>query len=107
MFAAKYFIPACIAAALCFPVTAPAAGGNAAPPFAFMNGGWQAAGVIFLPPPSGPGPVVDMPGRKRIGNNLALGQPIFAMADLNNPILHTNEHSKQGRFQLFSRRVDM
>ena len=23
----------------------------------------------------------------RIGNNLALGQPIFAMADLNNPIL--------------------
>jgi hypothetical protein len=28
-----------------------------------------------------------MPGRKRIGNNLALGQPTFAMADLNNPIL--------------------
>ncbi|HEX5280157.1 MAG TPA: hypothetical protein VFW28_08755 [Micropepsaceae bacterium] len=57
------------------------------PPFAFMNGGWQAVGVVFLAPPSGPGPVIDMPGRKRIGNNLDLGQPIFAMADLGNPIL--------------------
>jgi hypothetical protein len=34
---------------------------SAVPPFAFMNGGWQAAGVVFLPPESGPGPVVDMP----------------------------------------------
>ena len=62
-------------------------GSGAVPAFAFMNGGWQAAGVVFLPPASGPGPVVDLPGRPRIGNNLALGQPIFAMADLNNPIL--------------------
>lgn len=60
---------------------------SAVPPFAFMNGGWQAVGVVFLAPPSGPGPVMDMPGRKRIGNNLDLGQPIFAMADLSNPIL--------------------
>jgi hypothetical protein len=64
-----------------------AADNSAVPPFAFMNGGWQAAGVVFMPPASGPGPVVDMPGRPRIGNNLALGQPTFAMADLNNPIL--------------------
>ncbi|HYK78999.1 MAG TPA: hypothetical protein VEU95_05190 [Micropepsaceae bacterium] len=64
-----------------------AANSGAVPQFAFMDGGWQAAGVVFLPPESGPGPVLDMPGRPRIGNNLALGQPIFAMADLNNPIL--------------------
>jgi len=64
-----------------------AANSTAVPQFAFMDGGWQAAGVVFLPPESGPGPVLDMPGRPRIGNNLALGQPIFAMADLNNPIL--------------------
>jgi hypothetical protein len=64
-----------------------AADNPAVPQFAFANGGWQAAGVVFLPPPSGPGPVQDMPGRPRIGNNLALGQPTFAMADLNNPIL--------------------
>jgi hypothetical protein len=60
---------------------------NGVPKFSFMNGGWQAAGVVFLPPESGPGPVQDIPGRPRIGNNLALGQPTFAMADLNNPIL--------------------
>jgi hypothetical protein len=64
-----------------------AADNQAIPTFAFANGGWQAAGVVFLPPASGPGPVQDMPGRPRIGNNLALGQPTFAMADLNNPIL--------------------
>ena len=64
-----------------------AADNQAVPPFAFANGGWQAAGVVLLPPPSGPGPVQDIPGRPRIGNNLALGQPTFAMADLNNPIL--------------------
>jgi hypothetical protein len=75
------------------------------PPFSFMNGGWQAAGVVLLPPTSGPGPVVDMPGRPRIGNNLALGQPTFAMADLSNPILQpwtrealkkVNDHVAEG-----------
>jgi hypothetical protein len=75
------------------------------PPFAFMNGGWQAAGVVLLPPSSGPGPVMDMPGRKRIGNDLSLGQPTFAMADLNNPILQpwtrealkkVNDHVAEG-----------
>ena len=64
-----------------------AADSDAAPAFAFADGGWQAAGVVFMPPASGPGPVQDIPGRPRIGNNLALGQPTFAMADLNNPIL--------------------
>jgi hypothetical protein len=64
-----------------------AADKDAVPQFAFADGGWQAAGVTFLPPVSGPGPVQDLPGRPRIGNNLALGQPIFQMADLNNPIL--------------------
>jgi hypothetical protein len=64
-----------------------AADSGVIPPFAFTNGGWQAAGVVLLPPESGPGPVLDMPGRPRIGNNLELGQPTFPMADLNNPIL--------------------
>ncbi len=69
------------------PAAAAANSSQDVPPFAFMNGGWQAAGVVLLPPPSGPGPVMDMPGRKRVANDLALGQPIFAMADLSNPIL--------------------
>ncbi len=77
----------CIAAALLMSGPVFAADSATVPPFMFKDGGWQAAGVILLPPPSGPGPVVDLPGRPRIGNNLALGQPTFAMADLNNPIL--------------------
>jgi hypothetical protein len=76
-----------LAAALLLPGAAFAADTNAVPPFMFMEGGWQAAGVVLLPPDSGPGPVQDIPGRPRIGNNLALGQPTFNMADVNNPIL--------------------
>ena len=50
--------------------------------------GWlKPPGDEFIQPESGPGPMLDMPGRPRIGNNLDLGQPIFPMADLNNPIL--------------------
>ena len=59
---------------------------NAVPPLAFMGGGWRTT-PLFLAPPSGPGPVLDMPGRPRVANNLRLGQPVFPMADLNNPIL--------------------
>jgi hypothetical protein len=76
-----------VLAALALPASAHAADAGAVPAFAFADGGWQAAGVVLLPPASGPGPVVDMPGRRRIGNNQALGQPNFAMADLDNPIL--------------------
>src|SRR4051812_17712811 len=88
-----------------FPAAAIAADNAAVPQFSFVNGGWQAAGVVLLPPPSGPGPVVDMPGRPRIRNNLDLGQPNFAMADLNNPILQpwtrealkkVNDHVAEG-----------
>src|SRR3954463_12170669 len=64
-----------------------AAENSAVPQFAFANGGWQAQGADFLAPDSGPGPVQDVPGRKRIGNNIALGQPTFRTADLSNPIL--------------------
>src|SRR5215510_3147484 len=76
-----------LTAAMLLSGVAMAADTSTVPPFMFMEGGWQAAGVVLLPPASGPGPVVDMPDRPRIGNNLALGQPTFAMADLNNPIL--------------------
>jgi len=76
-----------LTAALLVSSAALAADSGIVPAFAFADGGWQAAGVVFMPPASGPGPVQDIPGRPRIGNNLALGQPTFAMADLNNPIL--------------------
>jgi hypothetical protein len=59
---------------------------NAVPPLAFMGGGWRTT-PTFQAPPSGPGPVLDMPGRPRVANNLSLGQPVFPMADLSNPIL--------------------
>jgi hypothetical protein len=82
---AKFLGVLCLA--LLASTTAMAADDSAVPPFMFADGGWQAAGVTFLPPASGPGPVQDVPGRPRIGNNLALGQPTFAVADLSNPIL--------------------
>jgi len=59
---------------------------NAVPQFAFVDGGWQAAGADFLPPASGPGPVRDVPGHEHVGNNQG-GQPSFRNADLSNPIL--------------------
>lgn len=79
----------CAAAASLILATAAFAADNppdAVPPLAFMSGGWHTT-PLFLAPPSGPGPVVDMPGRPRVANNLRLGQPVFPMADLNNPIL--------------------
>src|SRR6266700_1477741 len=63
-----------------------AANGSAVPPFAFMDGGWQAMGADFRQPPSGPGPVRDVPGHEHGGNNTGV-QPSFRMADLSNPIL--------------------
>jgi len=56
------------------------------PPFAFMDGGWQALGADFLQPASGPGPVRDIPGHEHGGNNTGV-QPSFRDADTSNPIL--------------------
>jgi hypothetical protein len=79
------FISAVAVATLCASA-ALAADGNGVPQFAFMNGGWQAAGADFLSPPNGPGPVRDVPGHEHVGNNQG-GQPSFRNADLSNPIL--------------------
>jgi hypothetical protein len=43
------------------------------------------AGDDFLPPPSGPGPVVSEKGRPYVPNGQ--GQPTYRVADLSNPIL--------------------
>jgi hypothetical protein len=77
-----------VIASLAFAASAVAADNTAGnvPQFAFMNGGWQAMGADFLPPPTGAGPVQDEPGRRHVGNNQT-GQPSFRMADLSNPIL--------------------
>jgi hypothetical protein len=57
--------------------------GDSTPNFAPSSDvGWIATGQGFLPPPSGPGPVVDDRTRPRIP-----GQSAFRVADLNNPIL--------------------
>jgi hypothetical protein len=58
--------------------------GSTVPPFAFMDGGWQAMGADFLQPANGPGPVRDVPGHEHGGNNTGV-QPSFRVADLSNP----------------------
>jgi hypothetical protein len=82
------FLGALTATLLCTgaALAADGATSNAVPQFAFMDGGWQAAGADFLQPPSGPGPVRDVPGHEHGGNNTGV-QPSFRMADLSNPIL--------------------
>jgi hypothetical protein len=64
----------------------PSATGSGAPNFSGADFGWLAAGVDFLPPESGPGPVSDPPGHPH-GSNNGGGQPSFRLADTTNPIL--------------------
>ncbi len=47
------------------------------------------AGDDFLPPASGPGPVVSAPGHPYSPNQGTAGQSSFRVADLNNPILQS------------------
>jgi hypothetical protein len=52
--------------------------------------GWIAYGTEFLPPVSGPGPVMDDPAHPRVSNALAAAtgrQPTFHVSDPDNPIL--------------------
>jgi hypothetical protein len=54
------------------------------------NVGWVAQGGEFLPPQSGPGPVMDDPAHPRISNAVAAAtgrQPTFHIGDANSPIL--------------------
>ena len=63
----------------------------AAPNFAVnSNVGWIAYGPLFLPPLTGPGPVMDDPAHPWISNGIAAAtgqQPTFPMGDANSPIL--------------------
>ena len=69
----------------------PASAANTPPDFAPDSGtAWVSRGQDFLPPPSGPGPVMADPKRPRITNDdlrSGTGQPMRATADLGNPIL--------------------
>ena len=54
------------------------------------NVGWVAQGGEFLPPKSGPGPVMDDPAHPRISNAVAAAtgrQPTFHIGDADSPIL--------------------
>jgi hypothetical protein len=73
------------------------------------NTGWQLADDEFIPPPSGPGPVVSDPAHPYISfyRFPANPNPTFRVADLNNPILQpwtrealrkTNEKSLSGKY---------
>ena len=63
------------------------------PDFALNGGvGWVAQGAEFLPPESGPGPVMSDPAHPRISNAVAAAtgqQPTFHMGDPNSPILQS------------------
>jgi hypothetical protein len=78
MIASRVFAGAVGGAVLACAGATLAADNAAVPPFAFMDGGWQAMGADFLQPASGPGPVRDIPGHEHGGNNTGV-QPSFAM----------------------------
>src|SRR5215471_11440388 len=69
----------------------PASAASTPPDFAPDSGtAWVSRGQDFLPPPSGPGPVMADPKRPRITNDdlrAGRGTPLRAIADLGNPIL--------------------
>jgi hypothetical protein len=79
---------ACIGVCLTF---LPASAIDAPPDFAPDSGtAWVSRGQDFMPPQSGPGPVVADKSRPRITNDdlrAGTGQPTRAIADLSNPIL--------------------
>ncbi len=82
----------CVAAGLlCVVAAAWGADGPATPDFApAANVGWIAVGTEFLPPSSGPGPVMFDPAHPRVSNAEAAAtgkQPTFHIGDVNSPIL--------------------
>ena len=80
------FAPAIVAgvfAAAVAALPAPAAQGDGVPNFApDASTAWIAAGQDFLPPASGPGPIMPDPAHRPVP-----GRPQFRVADLSNPIL--------------------
>ena len=82
-----------IAAGILGATFSPAAAAEKAPVPDFSpanNVGWVAQGGEFLPPKSGPGPVMDDPAHPRISNAVAAAtgrQPTFHVGDADSPIL--------------------
>src|SRR5438876_12398529 len=63
---------------------------SAPPNFAHSPNGWYAYNRLFIPPASGPGPVLQDPARPYVTNDefrVTGRQPTQRVADLNNPIL--------------------
>src|SRR6266568_7944292 len=74
-------------AALTFAADSPARG---VPDFSANEVSWEGVGMEFMPPPSGPGPVISDKDHPYISNQVALAtskQPTFRVSDLSNPIL--------------------
>ena len=87
-----YLVAALVAAMLVLLTAATsAAPAQGAPDFAPSgNVGWIAFGTEFMPPASGPGPVMNDPAHPRISNAQAAAtgrQPTFHVGDANSPIL--------------------
>ena len=79
--------------------------GRGIPRLGFSDHGWFPVSDDFLPPPSGPGPVVSDAAHPYSSNQTGR-QPTFRIADLNNPILQpwaadslrkTNEATRAGK----------
>ena len=75
-----------VAVAACAPALA-ADTEQGIPDLAFADYDWLKAGDDFLPPISGPGPVLSDPAHPYVANNDKGLQPTFRVADLSNPIL--------------------
>ena len=65
-------------------------GPRGVPDFSANDVSWEGVGMEFMPPPSGPGPVISDKDHPYISNQVALAtgkQPTFRVSDLSNPIL--------------------
>ncbi|HYK79305.1 MAG TPA: hypothetical protein VEU95_06735 [Micropepsaceae bacterium] len=65
-------------------------GSRGVPDFSANDVSWEGVGMEFMPPPSGPGPVISDKDHPYISNQVALAtgkQPTFRVSDLSNPIL--------------------
>jgi len=80
----------------------------AIPDFTVDGGGWAAANVDLLPPPSGPGPVGSDPAHPYIANGGGL-QPNFRVADVTNPILQpwAAEQMKKANAEVLAGKVGL
>src|SRR5215470_3964256 len=87
--AASRCLRAClVCAGAAFAAPSAAAQDTAIPSLSAVGSGWLEVGDDFLPPPSGPGPVLADPAHPYHSNISGL-QPTYRVADLSNPILQS------------------